>query len=77
MLPAIRNGSGKEKEVREEEGGASRAGCVVEQMQSTRQPTKVVMPPEDGEKCCIIDMEAHFSDLMSTRGVEANTSKRR
>ena len=32
MLPAIRNGSRKEKEVREEEGGASRAGCVVEQM---------------------------------------------
>ena len=35
------------------------------------------MPPEGGEKCCIIDMEAHFSDLMSTRGVEADTSKRR
>ena len=32
MLPTITNGLGKEKEVREEEEGVSRAGCVVEQM---------------------------------------------
>ena len=46
-------------------------------MQSIGQPTKVVMLPKGGEKCCITDMEAHFSDLMSTRGVEADTSKRK
>ena len=50
---------------------------MVKQMQSTGQPTKVVVPSEDGEKRCRIDMETSFSDLMPTRGVEADTSKRR
>ena len=49
VLLAIRNGSGKEQEAREEEGGTLRAGCVVKQMQSNGQPAKVVVPSEDGE----------------------------
>ena len=77
VFPVTRNGSGNEQEVREEEGGASRAGYVVEQMQSTEQPAKVAVSSEDGEKRCRKDIEAFFSDLMPTRGAEADTSKRR
>ena len=76
VLPTIRNGSGKEQEVREEEGGTSHAGCVVKQMQSNGQPAKVAVPSEDGENLCRTDMEAPLSDLMSTRGVEVDKSKR-
>ena len=76
VLLAIRNGSGKEQEAREEEGGTLRAGCVVKQMQSNGQPAKVAVPSEDGENLCRTDMEAPLSDLMSTRGVEVDKSKR-
>ena len=77
VFPVIRNGSRKEQEVREEDRGASRAGCVVKQVQSTGQPAKVAVPSEDGEKCCRTVMETPFSDLMPTRGAEADTSKKR
>lgn len=60
VIPMIKNGLGKEQEVRDDEGGASRAGCEVEQVQSTGQPAKVAMPSEGGENCCKKDMEAHF-----------------
>ncbi|RVW93446.1 hypothetical protein CK203_035060 [Vitis vinifera] len=77
VFPVIRNGSRKEQEVREEDRGASRAGCVVKQVQSTGQPAKVAVPSEDGEKCCRTVTETPFSDLMPTRGAEADTSKKR
>ena len=41
-------------------GGASRVGCVVEQMQSTGQPIKVVVSSKDGEKRCRTDMGLLF-----------------
>ncbi|RVW75093.1 hypothetical protein CK203_057893 [Vitis vinifera] len=51
VLLAIRNGSGKEQEAREEEGGTYALAAWT-------------------------DMEAPLSDLMSTRGVEVDKSKR-
>ena len=60
VFPVSRNGSGKEKEVREKDERASRVGCVVEQMQSTGQPIKVVVSSKDGEKRCRTDMGLLF-----------------
>ena len=76
VFPVSRNGSGKE-EVREKDERASLVNCVVEQMQSTGQPAKVVVPSKDGEKRCRTDMETFFSDLMPTRRAQADASKRR
>lgn len=60
VIPVIKNGLGKEQEVRDDERGASRADCKVEQVQSTEQSAKVVVPLESGETCCRKDMEAAF-----------------
>ena len=46
-------------------------------MQSTKQPAKVAVSSEVGEKRCRTDMVASFYDLMPTRGEETDTSKRR
>lgn len=76
VLPVIRNGLGKEPVAREEEEGMPRAGKVGKQMQPNEQPAKEVVPSEDGENICRTDIEASFFDLMSTRGTEANKTKR-
>ena len=45
-------------------------------MQPNEQPAKGVVPSEDGENLCRTDMEAPLSNLMSTRGAEADKTKR-
>ncbi|CBI33358.3 unnamed protein product, partial [Vitis vinifera] len=48
----IRNGLGKEQEVRDEEGVVSHAGYNVEQVQFHEQSAKVAMLCKSGEACC-------------------------
>ena len=76
VLPTIKNGLGKEPVAWEEERGTPCAGRVGKQMQPNEQLAKGVVSSEDGENLYRTDMEAHFSDLMSTKGVEANKTKR-
>ena len=77
MILVIRNGLGKEQEVKDEEGGVSRAGYNVEHIQSHEQSAKVTVPCESGEDCCRKDREALFSDSMLARGAEAETVRGR
>ncbi|RVW29483.1 hypothetical protein CK203_093717 [Vitis vinifera] len=77
VILVIRNGLGKEQEVKDEEGGVSRAGYNVEHIQSHEQSAKVTVPCESGEDCCRKDREALFSDSMLAREAEAETVRGR
>ena len=77
VISVIRNGLGKEQEVKDEEGGVSRTGYNVEHIQSHEQSAKVTVPCESGEDCCRKDREALFSDSMLAREAEAETVRGR
>ncbi|RVX14549.1 hypothetical protein CK203_017111 [Vitis vinifera] len=74
VIPAGMYGKGKKMEVREEEGGKTRAGGAVEMVQAKGQPVKLTVPSEDGESSCIPTLDT-VSDMMQTRGVVAERQK--
>ena len=75
VIPASRFGTGKKLEVREEEGGKTRAGCAVEMVQAKGQLEKMAVPSEDGESSCRPALEATSSDMIQTRGAVAERQK--
>ena len=66
----FKNGVGKEREVRDDGGGGSRADCNVEQVQTHWQATKMVVACIIGEAYCRKDREAATFDFVSTRGAD-------
>ncbi|RVX05984.1 hypothetical protein CK203_018664 [Vitis vinifera] len=68
------SGKRKKMEVREEEGGKTRAGGAVEMVQAKGQLVKLAVPSEDGESSCIPALVT-VSDMMQTRGVVAEGQK--
>ncbi|RVX00178.1 hypothetical protein CK203_026678 [Vitis vinifera] len=74
VIPADSYGKGKKMEVREEEGGKTRAGGAVERVQAKGHPVKLAVPSEDGESSCIPAL-ATVSDMMQTGGVAAERLK--
>ena len=75
VIPASRFGTGKKLEVREEEGGKTRAGCAVEMVQAKGQLEKMAVPSEDGESSCRPALETTSSDMIQTRGAVAERQK--
>ncbi|KAL6326369.1 hypothetical protein AAG906_007874 [Vitis piasezkii] len=75
VISVIRNGLGKEQEVKDEEGGVSRAGYNVEHIQSHEQSAKVTVPCESGEDCCRKDREALFLNRCRLLSVWEGVSK--
>ncbi|RVW43419.1 putative mitochondrial protein [Vitis vinifera] len=74
VIPADSYGKGKKMEVREEEGGKTRAGGAVERVQAKGHPVKLAVPSEDGESSCIPAL-ATVSDMMQAGGVAAERLK--
>ena len=74
VIPAGMYGKGKKMEVREEEGGKTRASGAVEMVQAKGQLVKLTVPSEDGESSCIPALVT-VSDMMQTRGVVAERQK--
>ena len=75
VASVIKNGTGKEQEVREDGGGDSRVVCNVEQVQTHGQSTKVVVSCEVGESDCRKERKVELLALVSARGAEVNVTR--
>ena len=75
MASMIRNGMGKEPEVRNNGGGGSCVVCNVEQVQTDKQFAKVVVSCEVGEGNCKKDRETALSDFVSAKGAKDEVTK--